>query len=294
MTLESLQDVADATGLEAIGENLQGPSIQVRMYTPSRGRTVVTYGCQLPTEGMPDLILLREGADSATEQARGHREITVGDVDFDDMFWVQTQDPGGVMRYLTPDRRKLLMYCLELFPEAQMLAGKLQGTFYFDDYQGIKDRIEAFQELQRCLSQPPPQPDRPAGWYTQRQLLLWSRFFRKKAYVVVALQVILLLLASHSSNRWWLLSLPTLLVLTGLSLFTSGVLPRRGRLARKLGQLTFLVMVGWIVQVDMALYYDGLKDPGLTAVFGGFLTLLGGLSGYLNALAFSRLRLEPK
>ncbi len=147
------------------GSTLTGKRLKLNFQWTSLGNSKtlhVHYSLNLPEQS---LSLMPEGAQSGQEASKGSREMEVGDVDFDDYFWVQSCRED----YLTPERRALLIDLFRQTRVKEIKRGQVVGSVRCEQSPwGVAAVCKVLQRLQRLpyeLAHPPEiRHGRPEGW----------------------------------------------------------------------------------------------------------------------------------
>lgn len=157
-------------GLQHSGRTLTGRGIEATLVTEGAGRSqndVLTYTVVL--EGCPaHLALQTEGARTGAKMAAGERELETGDVDFDDLLWVESGNSEEALTYLTDARRTAFTEAFWALPEARVEGGRFVGR---QPWRGESTLREVLTRcLQLCTDLEAPRVKRlPRGWVNDYQ-----------------------------------------------------------------------------------------------------------------------------
>ena len=127
-TAANLQKLATQLGLEffpasgwlnqyqsSVGGTLRGKTVQIFNYTTGSGKSSTTWSAmkaQLAAPSPLSFTLKKQGFTTKIAELFGAHEITVGDAEFDQAWFVQTNQPEFMRAALIPELRTKLMAAL--------------------------------------------------------------------------------------------------------------------------------------------------------------------------------------
>lgn len=99
----------------------------------TRTTTYIDYRVEL--EHAPGGLRLQpESSETGALAARGQRELVTEDVDFDDLLWVQGDEAGPALAYLTQSRRQELVRAFWRLPDARVQGRRFAGSQRYSSY----------------------------------------------------------------------------------------------------------------------------------------------------------------
>lgn len=105
------EDLGSRSRLWGRVDNLE-VEVTSRIVGAGKNRRIESDGVLKLVDAPKGLVLRHEGIGTGMERMAGHREYTVGDLDFDNAFWVVADDPVELAEYLTDERRDGFLHWL--------------------------------------------------------------------------------------------------------------------------------------------------------------------------------------
>ena len=243
-------------GLQARGRTLSGRGLEVALATEGMGRSqsdVLTYTLTLP--GCPPHLKLQvEGAGSGAKFAAGEQELETGDVDFDDLVWVESQSSEEALAYLTEAHRTAFTEAFWYLPEARLENGRFAGRQPWRGEGSLGEVLARCVQLCNDLEAP----------RTKRQPRGWVNSWQRRYHAAWALVLAMAFTVPAGTLKYLGESTPSLAVLTGGLLFlVSAVSLTAGApgAAARLRHLVRLLQIGSVV--GAAVLAPQLGDGGL-------------------------------
>ncbi len=203
-------------GLTRAGPALVGPGVRVGLReevstsTDSEGRTstsrttYIDYRVDLK-EAPPALKLQPESSHTGVLAAKGQRELSTGDVDFDDLLWVQCDEAGPAVSYLTQGRRQELVRAFWRLPSSEVGGRRFSGSQQYSSY-GFWWITRTCAALAREIDVPKESRRlKGAGWVNRHQRLTVASWLLVLAVVPLGAGFGLEVWFDRpdSGYRWW-------------------------------------------------------------------------------------------
>lgn len=217
-------------GLTRKGPALVGPLLrvglreQVSTSTGEDGRTTTSHTTYIDyrvelKEAPPALKLQAEGAHSGVLAAQGKRELPTGDVDFDDLLWVECDEAGPALAYLTQARRQELVRAFWRLPAAQVVGKRFAGSVRYtgQDFWWI---TRTCATLAREIDVPKESRRlKGAGWVNRHQRLMVATWLLLLGAIPLGTAIGLELWFDRPDEgwRWWGFGVASPFVLVALA-----------------------------------------------------------------------------